>query len=141
MKKSLAILFSVLILANCDNIKRRADEILNCDNYDMSGLVPDNEELCYKLPLLQAPCGDGEMPYKCCYYEFTQDDGSKRKGCHEISKKSYDRLDDYIQEKKTENSKDDLVITCDPKTNKENAINVSTKYIIVSMLSLILLFL
>ena len=139
MKKILfAILFNVLVLANCDNKKKRATKTVYCDDYDASNLVPDNKEFCYQLPLLQSPCRDGEMPYKCCYYESTKD-GTKKKGCHEISKKTYDRLDDYIQELKTRNPIDDLVMTCDP--DKENAANISTKYTIVSMLSLILLFL
>jgi len=86
------------------------------------------------------------MPYKCCYAESIKD-GSKTIGCHEISKKTYDRLDDYIQEKKTEVHLESLIFDCgeqsetEETTEKENAANVTSKHLIVLMLSFIFLFL
>ena len=74
------LLFSALVFTNCDKKKRRALEEAYCDDYDGGKRVPSNEEFCYKLPLTNEDCEDGEKPYKCCYAEYTDKSGAKRKG-------------------------------------------------------------
>ena len=128
------VLFNALVFAKCGKIKRRSAEEDYCDDYDGDGPDPINKEFCYKLPLTSELCGDKKMPYKCCYYEYETKSGIKGKGCHEISKNTYDRINDYIEEKKKEQPNiDDLIMNCDPEQGKSN-------YIIASKLSLILLF-
>ena len=109
-----------------------------CADYD-NNLEPNNEGLCQKLPLTNKPCEDGENPYKCCYYEYTTESGKKGKGCREISKKNYDGLNDYIDATKKSNQLTNLNINCYSESNSKYLQNY--KKIIVSMLSLILLFL
>ena len=61
------VLFNALVFAKCGKIKRRSAEEDYCDDYDGDGPDPINKEFCYKLPLTSELCGDGKMPYKCCY--------------------------------------------------------------------------
>ena len=72
--------------------------------------------------------GDGE--YKCCLYEAEWDGGSDS-GCESVTKEQYDDIDDFID--KLEDSAEvedyDLSIDC------------SSNYLLISLLSLILLFL
>ena len=72
--------------------------------------------------------GTGE--YKCCFFEAERDGGSSS-GCVGVTKEDYDDIDDYI-DKAEENSglpDADLDIDC------------SSNYLLISLLSLILLFL
>ena len=109
-----------------------------CADYD-NNLEPNNEGLCQKLPLTNKLGEDGEKPYKCCYYEYTTESGKKGKGCREISKKNYDGLNDYIDATKKSNQLANLNINCYSESNSKYLQNY--RKIIVSMLSLILLFL
>ena len=109
-----------------------------CADYD-NNLEPNNEGLCQKLPLTNKLGEDGEKPYKCCYYEYTTKNGVKGKGCREISKKNYDGLNDYIDATKKEKELANLNINCYSESNSKYLQNY--RKIIVSMLSLLLLFL
>ena len=80
-----------------------------------------------------------EKNYICCYYEYTTNNGVKGKGCREISKKNYDGLNDYIDATKKSNQLANLIINCYSESNSKYLKNY--RKIIVSMLSLILLFL
>ena len=44
------------------------------------------------------------MPYKCCYYEYETKSGIKGKGCHEISKNTYEYYLELIDKYEKENN-------------------------------------
>ena len=68
--------------------------------------------------------GADEGDYRCCYYDIGND-----KGCMSISKEDYDGIDDFIEHIEKKESVDVESIDC------------GSNYIIISLLSLILLFL
>ena len=72
--------------------------------------------------------GTGE--YKCCLYEAEYDGGSGS-GCVGVTKEEYDDIDDYI-DKMEENSG-----LADPDID----VDCNSNYLLISLLSLILLFL
>ena len=72
----------------------------------------------------------GTGQYKCCLYEVEYDGGSGS-GCVGVTKEEYDNIDDYI-DKAEENSE-----YADPDID----IDCSSNYLLISLLSLILLFL
>ena len=98
---SFTLFFFIFILINCE-IKTRAVQELTCDDYDGGNRDPGSASTCFSLPLTNEPTGDGQKPYKCCYGEAINKNGIQVRGCHEISENNYNRLSEYIEEKKKE---------------------------------------
>ena len=91
-----------------------------CDGDDAvkcKGPGKKNADECNKIA---ADEGD----YRCCYYDI-----GNAKGCTSISKADYDKIDDFIEKIEKEESLDVESLDC------------GSNYIIISLLSLILLFL
>ena len=80
-------------------------------------LAPNKVEDCTSLSV------DAEF-YKCCFLEY-----SGGKFCTEVTKAQYDEIDEYIDELEDGTGDDDVEIDC------------SSRYIIMSLLSLIILLL
>ena len=93
---------------------------------------------------LSTKCGDPTQPskaedcnnreldsgeYRCCFIEF-EIKGVKSKACGAVTKEQYDDIDDYID--KNEDTLGDTV--------EDFSIDCGSNYIVISILSLILLF-
>ena len=72
--------------------------------------------------------GTGE--YKCCFFEAEWDGGSSS-GCEGLTQDQYDNIDDFIDKEEENSGLDDIDIDIDYNSN----------YLLISLLSLILLFL
>ena len=114
MKKTLFLLIAILLVAkfNCDD-----DEDEYC-----SGDTANSVDDCQKLKLYTA---DGVEYKHCCFLE-AKVKSEDIKWCIPLTQKDYDEIDDYIDKNKEYS---DVSIDCD------------SNYIMVSLLSLILLFL
>ena len=111
MKNTLFLTFAILLVLQFNFVTN------DCDG------TTSNVEDCQKKTL---DAGD----YKCCLWE-TEWDGGSVSGCGPLTKDQYDNIDDYI-DKAEENSglpDADLDIDC------------NSNYLLISLLSLILLFL
>ena len=124
MKKTLYLLLVLLLLSkfNCQDEEEELDEG-ECDDDLSSG--------CENLKV-------GKGYYKCCLLEFEYDkeiDGTKKgKSCEPVTKSQYDEIKDYIK-----NSEKDF-------KNKigvgiDLSIDCASNYVMISLLSLIILFL
>ena len=126
MKKTLYLLLVLLLLSkfNCQDEEEGLDPG-ECDDDLSSG--------CENLKV-------GKGYYKCCLFEAEadqaiDDDGSKTiKSCFPITKADYDDIKDYIKNyennvKNKENIEADVSIDC------------ASNYVMISLLSLIILFL
>ena len=121
MKKALFLLLAILLISQyyCD------DELDDgeCDKENVS-----KASECEKLK-------PGDY-YKCCYYKTKlKKDGKEetRTGCEPLTKGEYDKIKDYIKE--SENSAKAAGYSADV------SVDCSSNYIIISILSLLLLFL
>ena len=77
-------------------------------------------------------CNNRELDsgyYRCCFVEFEMK-GIETKGCTPLTKEQYDDIDDYIDK-----AKDDAEVTVE-----DFSIDCGSNYIVISILSLILLF-
>ena len=77
-------------------------------------------------------CNNRELDsgeYRCCFIEF-EIKGVKSKACGAVTKEQYDDIDDYID--KNEDTLGDTV--------EDFSIDCGSNYIVISILSLILLF-
>ena len=111
MKNTLFLTFAILLVLQ-----------FNFVTNDCSGDASKVED-CQSKTL-----GTGE--YKCCLYEAEWDGGSGS-GCVGVTKEEYDDIDDYIDKLEEAGDEADLDIDIDCGSN----------YLLISLLSLILLFL
>ena len=118
MKKALFLLIAVLLLAkfNCDE----EEEYCGDEEYE-----PKNVDDCQKLKLPNDE--EGENYKHCCFLE-AKFKGVKGKSCIPLTQKQYDDIDDFI-DKGEDAGYSDVSLDC------------GSNYIMVSLLSLILLFL
>ena len=94
---------------------------------------------------LSTKCGDAPKPskaedcnnreldsgeYRCCFYEYEVKGFGEMKACGAVTKEQYDDIDDYID--KNEDLLGDTV--------EDFSIDCGSNYIVISILSLILLF-
>ena len=126
MKKTLYLLLVLLLLSkfNCQDEEEGLDPG-ECDDDLSSG--------CENLKV-------GKGYYKCCLFEAEADEvigetGSKKiKYCEAIKKDDYDNIKDYIKQSEKE-AKNDWKIDVDL------SIDCASNYVMISLLSLIILFL
>ena len=111
MKNTLFLTFAILLVL-------QFNFVTNACNGDASKV-----EDCQSKTL-----GTGE--YKCCFWEGEWDGGSGS-GCVGVTKEEYDDIDDYIDKLEEAGDEADLDIDIDCGSN----------YLLISLLSLILLFL
>ena len=111
MKNTLFLTFAILLVLQ-----------FNFVTNDCSGDASKVED-CQSKTL-----GTGE--YKCCLYE-TEWDGGSGSGCIPLTQDQYDNIDDFIDKEEENSGLDDIDIDIDCNSN----------YLLISLLSLILLFL
>ena len=122
MKKTLYLLLVLLLLSkfNCQDEEEELDEG-DCDG----------DSNCENLKV-------GKGYYKCCLFEGEFDkevDGQKKgKSCQPLTKSEYDEIKDYIKnyEKDVEEK---------TKVGFDLSIDCASNYVMISLLSLIILFL
>lgn len=82
-------------------------------------------------------CNNRELDsgyYRCCFMEVETKKSGKTKYCGPVTKEQYDDIDDYID--KVEDGAGDTV----EDTVEDFSIDCGSNYIVISILSLILLF-
>ena len=111
--KTLYALLIILLFAQiiCD-----ADDVDGCD-----GTEKKNADECNKI-------NPAEGFYRCCFIKVKSEEGSWE-GCYPVTKAQYDDIDDAIEEYE-KNAEADV-----------DSLDCGSNYIIISLLSLILLFL
>ena len=111
--KTLYALLIILLFAQiiCD-----ADDAVKC-----KGAKKKNADECNKI-------SPNEGDYRCCFVKAKTDDGNYE-GCFSVTKAQYDDIDDAIETIEKEEGADIDTLDC------------GSNYIIISLLSLILLFL
>ena len=92
-----------------------------CDGEDCSGALRNNADECNKI-------SPKEGDYRCCFVKAKSDDGNYE-GCFSVTKAQYDDIDDAIEAYEKAWGADIDSLDC------------GSNYIIISLLSLILLFL
>ena len=117
MKRALYFLLIALLILHCDCQEEY------CDEQDAS-----KQKDCEKYKL-----EDGD--YKCCFVEFKigPDEG---KFCEAYSKEKYDKIEEDVKKAKDGIEEDGVKVKYD-----KISIDCGAQYIIISLLSLILLFL
>ena len=124
MNKTLYLLLVLLLLSkfNCQDEEEELDEG-ECDDDLSSG--------CENLKV-------GKGYYKCCLFEFEYDKeiaGMKEgKSCEPLTKSQYDEIKDFIKDNEKK-AKNDIGVGVDI------SIDCASNYIMISLLSLIILFL
>ena len=111
MKNTLFLTFAILLVLQFNFVTNECD-----------GSASSLED-CQKKTL-----GAGE--YKCCFVEYESDEGSGS-GCEGLTQEEYDNIDDYIDKAEENSGLSDIDIDIDCNSN----------YLLISVLSLILLFL
>jgi len=109
--KTLYVLLVLTLIAQCLSTK--------CED----GTQPSKAEDCNNREL-----DSGE--YRCCFIEYEMKGFGKIKACGAVTKEQYDDIDDYIDD--SENQAGDIV--------EDFSIDCGSNYIVISILSLILLF-
>ena len=111
--KTLYALLIILLFAQiiCD-----ADGVVSCDDAEKK-----NADECNKI-------SPNEGDYRCCFVKAKTDEGNFE-GCTSVTKAQYDDIDDAIETIEKEEGADIDTLDC------------GSNYIIISLLSLILLFL
>ena len=115
MRKTLFFYFAILFISQLNFIKNEGCQKSN----------PSSKKECHNRP-----AGDGY--YKCCYVEEKWKGGSEI-SCGAVTKKEYDDIEDLID--KYEDLAESIGIK-DP----DISVDCSSKYLLISLLSLILLF-
>ena len=115
MRKTSLLYFTILLISQLNFIKNEGCEKSN----------PSNEKECHNRPA-------GEGNYKCCYVE-EEWKGGKEISCGAVTKKEYDNIDDLIDKY------EDLLEAAGYK-DPDISVDCSSKYLLISLLSLILLF-
>ena len=112
--KTLYALLIILLFAQiiCD-----ADDVDGCD-----GTEKKNADECNKI-------NPANGFYRCCFIKIKFEDGRSWEGCTPVTKAQYDDIDDAIEDYE-KNAKADI-----------DSLDCGSNYIIISLLSLILLFL
>ena len=123
MKNAVCLLLAILFISqfNCEP----ADY---CDGH--SGSSADE---CQKYKLYEEEDEDGN-PYKYCCYAEAEADGKTKKECIALTQKDYDEIGDYIDNLE-KFAKDYANVDAD------YSVDCNSNYIVISLLSLILLFL
>ena len=111
MKNTLFLTFAILLVL-------QFNFVTNSCSGDASSV-----EDCQKMTL-----DAGE--YKCCLFEYEYDGGSGSE-CEPLTQEDYDNIDDYIDKMEENSGRSDLDLDIDCSSN----------YLLISLLSLILLFL
>ena len=111
MKTLYALLIILLFAQICD-----ADDAVRC-----GGTKKKNADECNKI-------NPAEGFYRCCFIKLKSEEGSWE-GCTPVTKAQYDDIDDAIEEYE-KNAEADV-----------DSLDCGSNYIIISLLSLILLFL
>ena len=111
MKTLYALLIILLFAQICD-----ADDAVVC-----GGAKKKNADECNKI-------SPDEGGYRCCFVKAKTDEGDYE-GCYSVTKAQYDDIDDAIETIEKEEGADIDTLDC------------GSNYIIISLLSLILLFL
>ena len=126
MKKALYLLLALLLLSkfNCQSEEEEDYDEGECNSKISSG--------CENLKV-------GKGYYKCCLFEAEGDkefeSGSKEiKNCMPITQTDYDKIKDYIKDYEKE-AKEELNFEVDI------SIDCASNYVMISLLSLIILFL
>ena len=125
MKKTLYLLLVLLLLSkfNCQSEEEEQPDVGDCNG----------ESNCENLKVQKGY-------YKCCLFEAEADEVIREPGykkikyCKAIKKDDYDNIKDYIKQSEKE-AKNDFKIDIDI------SIDCSSNYLMISLLSLIILFL
>ena len=121
MKKALYFLIIALLVMHCDGQEEYC-----------SGKTASKQKDCEKYKL-------HEDEYKCCFVDSKgKMNGITIEGkvCMPLSKDEYDKIDDYVKDAKKGNDEDGYKVEVE-----KYSIDCGAQYIIISLLSLILLFL
>ena len=127
MNKAIYLLLLSLLLSQiyCDTTP---DDYKNYCGYEEDGTVKD-EDNCHNRKLK-----DGY--YRCCFVEVEGTfDGKKEEGklCLPLTKDEYDKIDDFVDAREKDVDAGDEI--------DDYSIDCASNYIMISLLSLILLFL
>ena len=109
-------LYALLIILLFAQIICQEDDVVRCE-----GTEKKNADECNKI-------NPDEGFYRCCYIKIKSEDGKSWEGCTSITKAQYDDIDDAIEDYE-KNAKADI-----------DSLDCGSNYIIISLLSLILLF-
>ena len=112
--KTLYVLLVLTLIAQCLSTK--------C----LDPTKPSKAEDCNNREL------ESSVYYRCCFYEVEVKGSEKIKYCGPVTKEQYDDIDDYIDE--VEKAEKDTVDV------EDFSIDCGSNYIVISILSLILLF-
>ena len=125
MKKALYLLLAILLLSQ-----------LYCDDTDgdyCDGHGASSVDECQKYKFNEDDVdGDGN-PYKYCCYSKAEADGKTKTECISLTQKDYDDIDDFIDD--LEKLAKDYA-----KIDADYSVDCSSNYIMISLLSLIVIF-